>query len=54
MSNPITWLITKRGETMSGQIEKAVDNLYKQWEMEAKKELAEANLAAAKAQSGKK
>lgn len=54
MSGIATNFIQKRGEMQSGQIESATENLYKQWEMEAQKELAEANLEAAKAQSGKK
>ena len=53
MSDAVNWLIRSRGEAGTSQLEKATDGLLKEWEMEAQKELAEANLAAAKAR-GKK
>ena len=54
MSDAVTWLIRSRGEASMSQLDKASDGLVKEWEMEAQKELAEANLAAAKARGGKK
>ena len=54
MSDAAIWLMKSRTETMSSQIDKAVEGLTKEWEQEAQEELAKANLEAAKAQSGKK
>ena len=53
MSDVITAFIQKRGEAMSGQLDKASENLYKEWEMQAQEELAKANRDAVAAQ-GKK
>ena len=49
MSDAAIWLMKSRTETMSSQIDKAVEGLTKEWEQEAQEELAKANLEAAAA-----